>query len=90
MNEKTTVAHCDYIFGDGKQLIYIQCLNTRPHYYTINIDSNIDVDDQDIMSELTEECLDKIEEQYGRHSEEQDDFPAVASGCGWSWGLEEI
>ena len=86
--EKPIVIHCDYVHGNGKQLIYIQCFSTRPHYYTINIDSKIDVDNQDVMSELVEDLLNEIEEQYGYHIEEMDDFPAVSSGCGYSWGIE--
>ena len=87
--EQPIIAHCDFIHGDGKQLIYIQCANTRPDYHTINIDSKIDLEDQDVMSELSEELLDLIEFQYGCHEEECDDFPAVSSGCGYAWGLEK-
>ena len=57
----------DRIFGDGKQLVGIQPLNTRPNYYVIRIDSGWDLSnwsDGDLFSDHLDEVLDAVEDQF--------------------------
>ena len=75
----------DKKFGDGKQCIYIEPLNTRPDFYIVYIDSKIDIDDNESVIEYLEcegSVFDHIESEYGM----SDCFPSLDIDCGYSFG----
>lgn len=51
--------------GDGKKLVAIQPLNTRPDYYLIRVDSSADFDSCEWYDETLEEIQNAIDEQFG-------------------------
>lgn len=53
------------IWGDGKKLIGIQPLNTRPNYYVVCGDSNWDLESDEFMDLAEDEIFTAIEEEYG-------------------------
>ncbi len=70
-----TPALVSEIFGDGRQLIYLAPINTRPNYYVVRIDSKTSLDNwaaNPFCDTILNEVLDAIEEQYGRETEEWD------------------
>jgi len=69
-------------FGDGKQKIYIQPLNTRPDYYIVFIDSSINLEDNDQTTDYLDEVLEHIEDLFGKGI----NFPELNLDCGYSWG----
>lgn len=72
---------CSTIFGDGKQWVFIQPLNTRPNYYVVRVDSLLDLDvglpgpapDIRDLLEIEGGILDAIEEDYGAHDDDWED-----------------
>jgi hypothetical protein len=89
----------DHIHGNGKLLIYIQPLATRPRYYIMRVDSKVKrmiEKDTDDSHELIESFLEYIEDQCGFRVDEDEDgeiiynpWPALNDTCGWSWGTIE-
>jgi len=87
----------DEIFGDGKQLIQLEPLNTRPDYYVVRIDSKWSLEnsaESDSFIEHLEEIYDAIEDQFGRwcrceeedcDCEEDQSFPVLSTDCGSGW-----
>ncbi len=71
-------------FGDGKQKIYIQPLNTRPDYYIVSIDSSVNLNDNDQTIDYLDDVLEHIEELFGQGI----DFPQLSLDCGYTWGNE--
>lgn len=53
------------IFGDGKQIIHVTPIDTRPNYYVVRIDSKTNLDDHDFYTEFIENILTSIEEEFG-------------------------
>ena len=82
---------CDTIFGDGRALLALVPLNTRPCYYVIRIDSAWAIDDDAFHDLLEDGIYAAIEEQFGTAHDEEDEtpdgepWPAFndGSGCGW-------
>ena len=84
------------IHGDGKLLIYLVPLATRPDYYIMRVDSSVEKlieDDDDEIRELVDvEFLSEIEDEFGKHENGDDEnpyyepFPALNDSCGCSWG----
>jgi hypothetical protein len=75
------------IFGDGKQLLIVQPMNTRPNYFVVRVDSSPELDVFDILDDI----VDSAEDEYGYYDDEEltDDekvFPIVdwTVGCSWS------
>lgn len=54
----------DKIFGDGKQLMYVTPLDTRPNYYVVRIDSKTDLNSHDTYTNFIEQVLQAIEEEF--------------------------
>ncbi len=89
---------CDKIFGDGRALLRLTTINSRPRFYVIRIDSAWKVDDSgapvgrpDIWDHL-EEIYEALEEQFGCVREIEDDaddelngWPAFDHETGASW-----
>ena len=86
---------CDKIFGDGRALLRLTTINSRPRFYVIRIDSAWKVDDSgapdggpDIWDQL-EEIYEALEEQFGRVREIEDDeingWPTFDHETGASW-----
>lgn len=79
------VEECD---GDGKKLMLIQPLSTRPHYYVVRGDSETEYDHESI-----ENLLELIEEAYGYEDyddeegdDEEHEWPYYPDWwCGFSW-----
>ncbi|MGB5217373.1 MAG: hypothetical protein WBN66_03645 [Smithella sp.] len=87
------------IHGDGKAVLYITPLATRPYYYILRVDSSLkkmEKKDPDKFSELMDnEFLSTIEEECGSRHETDDDgneelmpWPALDDSCGWDWEFE--
>lgn len=55
--------------GNGRRLLWVQPLNTRPNYYVIRVDSSWVGDE---MYEHIEEVYDAIEDQYGEKEQERE------------------
>jgi hypothetical protein len=82
----------DKIFGDGKQIIYITPLNTRPNYYIVCIDSKVDISGDSFLDSVLGEIQEEIEGQYGPSSGPRGGmykFPAPDWDCGYAWGVSE-
>lgn len=84
------------IYGDGKKLVGIVPLNTRPNYYVVRVDSTWSPSNWDTgptLGEHTDEMLWDIEEQFGRAWYDDDPpqrkrgrpFPALNDEVGISW-----
>lgn len=83
-------------FGDGKKLLGLQPLNTRPQYYVVRIDSTWAInnwDDGETVMEHLEELLDAAEEQFGKawydddppHRKNGRPWPALNDDVGTCW-----
>ena len=59
--------------GDGRLLLGFQCLNTRPDYYLVRVDSAFfsDDDDEDGCDKI-EEVVELIEEEYSEKERERE------------------
>jgi len=88
----------DTIHGDGKLLIYLVPLATRPDYYIMRVDSSVEKlieEDGDEIRELVDlEFMEDIIVEFGHHESEDDDgepsydpFPALNDSCGFTWGI---
>jgi hypothetical protein len=93
----------DHVFGDGKKMIWLSGINTRPAYWVVRIDSswcldNCEHDDGKLKHprEWLEDVYQAIEEEFG--TGEKDDgslyanarFPQACDlGSGTSWGQYE-
>lgn len=59
--------------GDGKLLLGFSCLNTRPDYYLIRVDSKFfDDDDDDIMDRIEEDVIDALADEFGEKERERE------------------
>lgn len=80
----------DNVFGDGRCLVKLFMLNTRPNYYEVRVDSSFIDADQDSKIEMLDECVEAAEEQFGIHEWNEDEcdkdtWPAVNYDCGYTW-----
>lgn len=93
-----------FVWGDGKQWMCLEPLNTRPNYYVLCIDSRVSLDDLDAdeagvdFHDLLSDVLDAIEDAFGRaddaEAEDADEngmraWPALNDSSGLSWGEHE-
>lgn len=84
------VEECD---GDGKKLMLVQPLSTRPQYYVVRGDSETEYDHESI-----ENLLELIEDAYGYedYDEEGDEvehewpYCPSWSSCGFRWDEYEL
>lgn len=84
---------CDGFLGDGKKLICLTMLNTRPWSHYIRVDSKFDFDDawESEVFEMLEDCFgDYIsmindEESEYDHFENCPEFPVVDSDSGYCY-----
>lgn len=88
------------VFGNGRQLIFIEPLNTRPEYFVVRVGDDYDLDNYSTqptgepLTEHLDEIYTALEDQFGRADADQDDdedadllnFPAVDLSVGCSWG----
>lgn len=58
--------------GNGRQLLWVQPLCTRPNYYLIRIDSSWRVDDSDEWYDRFEEVIDALEEEFSEKERERE------------------
>lgn len=81
---------CDKVFGDGRALIALVPLNTRPCYYVVRIDSAMAIEGDAFHDLLEDGIYRAIEVQFGTarddETDEVDEWPAFDddSGCGWA------
>lgn len=86
--------------GDGKKLLFVTPLATRPNWYVVRVDSSWDINNfgnGELVCEHLEEILFPIEKEYGLAWYDEDDnelevrrpFPALSEDCGVAWGEEE-
>jgi hypothetical protein len=82
---------CDKIFGDGRALLVLWPLNTRPCYYVIRIDSGSPIDDDAFHDLLEDGIYAAIEDQFGTAHDDEDEtgdgepWPAFDDGSGCTW-----
>jgi len=71
-DSQVTPAVVDQHFGDGRQLIAIQPLNTRPNYYLIRIHSRTDLGSDKWCDEILDDVTDAIIDQYSEKERERE------------------
>lgn len=86
----------EVVFGDGKKVIHLTPLATRPDYYVLCIDSRMETDTDDFhdllewISQALEDQFGRAEEQWehenGRTYRKRNYFPAFNDSCGLCWG----
>jgi hypothetical protein len=95
---------CRTALGDGKKLIFVTPLNTRPDHYLIRVDSSWDdsnYSDRDCIGNHIEEIYDALEEWFGYYFDgesseyEQTDgeypgWPVTHLDSGSCWGTVDI
>lgn len=83
-------------FGDGKRVMHLTPLATRPDYYIFCFDSKSDIDSDAFYDELDYIYM-ALEDEFGRSEEDWEhdngrtyhkhhDFPAFNDSCGTCWG----
>lgn len=85
------------VFGDGRQLIWLTPLATRPNWYIVRIDSRWQLSNHATEGELfhdhKDEVYDSIEAEYGESDDdyggERREWPALNLSCGCGWGEED-
>jgi hypothetical protein len=82
----------DTVIGDGERLLWFTPWATRPNYYVIRVDSDMDADD----TEEIDTVITAIEGEYGCADDGYEDgegeplpWPALDLSCGYSWSIEE-
>ena len=72
---KTTPTLVDTVFGDGGSLISLDPANSRPDYYIMLVDSNIQSfeDAIDFISNNEELIYEPIELEFGNYEDDYDD-----------------
>lgn len=86
------------VFGDGKTVLALQPLATRPDRYLIRVDSSTDLDSEQFYKSL-EDLYNAIENEFFPHRDEYDHengrtyvkhrpFPALDTSYGVSWWIE--
>jgi hypothetical protein len=83
-NETITPILLSKTYGDGELVIAMVPLNTRPNYYVIRIDSKTDLNSDEWYDQL-DGIYNDIEDEYGRHEDCEDDWPALNDNCGVAW-----
>lgn len=93
------------VFGDGKVLMGIRPLNTRPNYYVVRVDSKFAESDKNPSPResdewfdfLDNELYDAIADQFGSADAEDDDgnpvredWPALDLDSGCGWFEYEL
>lgn len=81
--------------GGGGELVWLQPLSTRPHYYVLSVPKEWIEDDMDGIPDHLEEMYEAIEEYYGNSEDEDNEdtdhgWPALNLDCGVSWGMYEV
>lgn len=88
---------CDKIFGDGRALLRLTTINSRPRYYVLRIDSRWDVEDRDApdgaydLREALDEIYQALGEELGLASDEDEEldklsaWPVLDHDLGTSW-----
>jgi hypothetical protein len=94
-----TPAVCSRVFGDGRALLALAPLNTRPRYYVVRIDSSWKNDGEDApenadhLREHLDDIYDALSEDFG-DAEDEDaeddaerfrDWPALDLSVGTQW-----
>lgn len=85
------------VLGDGKLVIFLTPLATRPHSYVIRIDSKTDLDSDDFIDTTLEEIYDNLEDDFGKSVDEYEHnngrtyvknngWPTLDDSCGCCWG----
>lgn len=88
------------VFGDGKKIIWLSGINTRPAYWVVRIDSKWSTSNWDSSpnpSDWLEDVYQAIEEEFGTGEKEDGSlyanahFPQACDlGSGTSWGDYEV
>lgn len=61
--QKCIIKPCiiENVQGDGLQAVYLTPINTRPNYYVLRIDSSIDIENEELFFEGTDEEIEPCE-----------------------------
>lgn len=95
-------ALCSKIFGDGRALLALTTINSRPRYYVVRIDSRWEIDEAsapegaESVRDHLDEIYDALEEDFGRAVYEDDEevdeepreWPAFDDRSGTTWWRE--
>jgi hypothetical protein len=80
-------------FGDGKQLLCVTPLATRPNYFVVRIDSSVtdphSHHDSSTKLSFLDEIMDAAEDEYGAYDETEKPnayFPVADWSIGAAWG----
>lgn len=81
------------VYGDGKQIIALSPLNSRPQYYVVRIDSqwslSNDAQEGEVIYDHLEALYDAIEDAYGANHDEDEEpwqpWPALDLNAGVTW-----
>ncbi len=92
-------ALCSKIFGDGRALLALTTINSRPRYYVVRIDSRWEMDEAsapegaESVRDHLDAIYDAIEEDFGRAVHEDDEapreWPAFDDRSGTAWWREK-
>lgn len=80
------------IFGDGRMLIFVTPIATRPHHYLVRVDSRTGLSGAAWRCEQLDEVLDSIAEEFGDDDDEEfgdpdeTGWPRLIASFGVSWG----
>ena len=81
-----------FIWGDGKQWIYLSPINQRPNYYVVRIDSRVDLSNYATANAFIDTCLDSVLEEIGIYFGERYEgdsrahWPELDYTMGCEWG----
>lgn len=76
--------------GDGRQILCVEPLSTRPHYYVLLVDSswtnaNVGEHAEELLTTIEDQCGNYEDEEYQTH---EPDWPVLDTSCGWSWAVQ--
>lgn len=81
---------CELAWGDGRKVIGVTPIDTRPNYYLVRVDSKteLDPDEGPSFRDILDDVLDALEDQYGPSHDEDGEslpWPAADMSNGVSW-----
>lgn len=79
-----------FVWGDGKQWIYLSPINSRPAYYVVRIDSRVNLSNHAPENSFYDVCLDDVLEAIGDYFGEryEEDTPTRWPELDWTIGGE--
>jgi hypothetical protein len=84
IGQKGSDALCGTVLGDGKKLLVLNMMDSRPWSHYIRVDSkfNIDYDDWE------RDVFDTLNDYFGVSYSDEDSFPAIENDSGYACEIE--